>query len=282
MFDYLKSLPFYVIPHHALSWLIFHLARIEWTPIKKLSLNVYLSLHKVNMQEAKETNPFAYKNLNAFFTRALKQNARPIVADASTLACPVDGTVSQAQAIESGRIFQAKGHDYSLLELVGGIEKLAAPFQNGQFATLYLSPRDYHRIHMPLTGKLTDMVYVPGRLFSVAPHTVNTVPRLFARNERLVCAFDTEAGPMIMVLVGAVNVSAIDTVWAGSVTPPSKRSIIHTEYTEGEVQLSKGAEMGRFNLGSTVIMLMGENVQLDQAIQHDNGVKMGQALASFK
>jgi len=279
--NYLKALPFYFIPHHALSGLIFVLARIQWPPVKKLALNVYLSLHKVNMNEAVETDPYAYKNLNAFFTRALKAGVRPQAEGEHTLLCPVDGAVSQAQAISNGRIFQAKGRDYSLLELVGGIEKLARPFENGSFATLYLSPRDYHRIHMPLAGKLTDMVYVPGRLFSVAPHTVSVIPRLFARNERLVCAFETEAGPMIMVLVGAVNVSAIDTVWAGSVTPPSKRSVIHTEYQKGEVSLDKGAEMGRFNLGSTVIMLLPENIKLDDSIVAENAVKLGQALATY-
>ncbi len=282
--DYLKSLPFYFIPHHFISWLIFHLARVEWTPIKNLSLKIYLSLHQVNMQEAEQTDPFAYKNLNAFFTRSLKAGARPFAEGENTLLSPVDGAVSQAQAIKNGRIFQAKGKDYSLLELVGGINELAQPFEKGKFATIYLSPRDYHRIHMPLAGKLTDMVYVPGRLFSVAPHTAKVIPRLFARNERLVCKFDTDAGSMIMVLVGAINVSAIDTVWAGSVTPPSKNRIIHTQYNkgEGEVELDKGAEMGRFNLGSTVIMLLGENVELDNAIQPGNITRLGQALGSFK
>ncbi|MFW2371667.1 MAG: archaetidylserine decarboxylase [Gammaproteobacteria bacterium] len=282
MSDFLKSLPFYFFPHHALSWLVFHLSRVEWEPIKRLSLKIYLSLHQVNMADAVEEDPFAYKNLNAFFTRALKKEARPIAEADDVLVCPVDGTVSQAQAIVDGRVFQAKGQNYSLLELVGGVQELSTPFHNGKFATLYLSPKDYHRIHMPMTGKLTDMVYVPGRLFSVAPHTVNTIPRLFARNERLVCAFETDAGPMIMILVGAVNVSAIDTVWAGSVTPPSKRKIIHTRYKDGEIKLQKGLEMGRFNLGSTVIMLMAENVELDELIQHGNSVQLGQELAHFK
>ena len=281
MFDHLKSFPFYFLPHHLISWLVYHIARIEWAPVKKLSLDIYLSLHQVNMNEAVESNPYAYKNLNAFFTRALRTDARPLADQSNALLCPVDGTVSQAQAINDGRVFQAKQHDYSLLELVGGIEALAKPFQDGHFATLYLSPRDYHRIHMPLAGKLTDMVYVPGRLFSVAPHTVNTVPRLFARNERLVCAFETKCGPMIMILVGAVNVSAIDTVWAGSVTPPSKNKIIHTQYEQVDIQLNKGAEMGRFNLGSTVIMLMGKDVQLAKHISADQTVKMGQVLATY-
>lgn len=281
MLDYLKSSPFYFLPHHLISWLVFHIARIRWEPIKKLSLDVYLSLHKVNMAEAEEINPYAYKNLNAFFTRSLKKDARPLAAGSTTILSPVDGTVSQAQAITNGRVFQAKKRDYSLLELVGGDEALAKPFENGTFATLYLSPRDYHRIHMPLAGKLTDMIYVPGRLFSVAPHTVNTVPRLFARNERLVCAFETQAGPMIMILVGAINVSAIDTVWAGSITPPSRNKIMHTRYESVDIRLDKGAEMGRFNLGSTVIVLMGENIILDDLIKSDNTVRMGQALATY-
>ena len=282
MLDYLKSSPFYILPHHLISWLVFHVARIRFEPVKNLSLKIYLSLHKVNMAEAEQSDPYAFDNLNAFFTRALKKDVRPLAPGERVLLCPVDGAVSQAQPIKDGRIFQAKGRDYSLLELVGGFEHLAKPFHNGKFATLYLSPRDYHRIHMPMAAKLHEMVYVPGRLFSVAPHTVNTVPRLFARNERLVCAFDTAAGPMIMVLVGAVNVSAIDTVWAGTVTPPSRHRIVHTEYHDDlHIQLDRGAEMGRFNLGSTVIMLLPENVELDAAITAGAPVKMGQAMANY-
>lgn len=279
--DYLKSSPFYFLPHHAISGLIFSLARIEWSPVKKLLLKIYLSLQDVNMSEAVEENPYAYPHLNAFFTRALKADARPLDQTENSLCCPVDGCVSQAMEIKNGRVFQAKNHDYSLLELVGGIDELAQPFHNGRFATIYLSPKDYHRIHMPMDGRLTDMVYVPGRLFSVAPHTVNTVPRLFARNERLVCRFETEFGPAIMVLVGALNVSAIDTVWAGPVTPPSKRKVIHTRYDNVDISLKKGAEMGRFNLGSTVVLLLPENCTLDSAITHDAAVKLGQLLAQY-
>ncbi len=279
--DYLKSSPFYFLPHHAISGLVFFLARIEWPPLKKLLLKIYLSLHEVNMSEAVQENPYAYPHLNAFFTRALKADARPLDQTDKSLCCPVDGCVSQAMAIKNGRVFQAKNHDYSLLELVGGIDELAQPFHNGRFATIYLSPKDYHRIHMPMDGRLTDMVYVPGRLFSVAPHTVNTVPRLFARNERLVCRFETEFGPVIMILVGAVNVSAIDTVWAGTVTPPSKRKVIHTRYDNVDISLKKGAEMGRFNLGSTVVLLLPENCTLDSSITHDAAVKLGQLLAQY-
>lgn len=279
--DYLKSSGFYFLPHHLLSALVYKIARIQWSPVKNLSLRIYLALHEVNMSEAIEENPYAYKTLNAFFTRQLKANARTFDLAENTLLCPVDGRVSQAQTIENGRIFQAKGHDYSLLELVGGIDELAQDFNNGSFATLYLSPRDYHRIHMPADGTLTDMVYVPGRLFSVAPHTVNTIPRLFARNERLVCKFNTENGPMVMILVGAMNVSAIDTVWAGTVTPPSKRKIIHTHYENVDIHLKKGAEMGRFNLGSTVIMLMNTDCALAEHIKQHQPVKLGERMAIY-
>lgn len=283
MFDYLKSSIFYILPHHFISWLVFKLARVRLQLVKNLLLFVYMSLHKVNMDEAEQTDPYAYDTLNAFFTRALKKSARPLAPGENVLVCPVDGAVSQAQPIKNGRVFQAKGHDYSLLELVGGKQHLAKKFVNGRSATLYLSPRDYHRIHMPIAARLTEMIYVPGRLFSVAAHTVNTVPRLFARNERLVCAFETAAGPMIMVLVGAMNVSAIDTVWAGTVTPPSRRRILHTEYhNDLHIELDRGAEMGRFNLGSTVILLFPENVELDAAIRMGAPVRLGQALATFK
>jgi len=278
--DYLKSTPFYFLPHHLISAVVYKISRISWAPIKNKSLKIYLSLHEVNMSDATEENPFTYKTLNAFFTRELKPGARVFDNAENALLCPVDGTVSQAQAIENGRIFQAKGQDYSLLELVGGIDALANDFTSGSFSTIYLSPKDYHRIHMPCDGKLTDMVYIPGRLFSVAPHTVNTVPRLFARNERLVCRFETEHGPMIMVLVGAINVSAIDTVWAGTVTPPSKHKIIHTRYDNVDISLKKAAEMGRFNLGSTVVLLMNNNVTIVDDIKHNVSVKLGQKLAS--
>ncbi len=277
--DYLKSTPFYFLPHHLISAIVFKIARITWEPIKNKSLKTYLSLHAVNMSEAVEEDPYAYKTLNAFFTRELKPDARTIDTAENIYVSPVDGTISQARAIEKGRVFQAKGRDYSLLELVGGSEDLAKNFTESSFATIYLSPKDYHRIHMPCDGRLTDMIYVPGRLFSVAPHTVNTVPRLFSRNERLVCKFETDHGPMIMVLVGAMNVSAIDTVWAGSITPPSKNEIVHTRYDSVDISLKKGAEMGRFNLGSTVILLMNDKVSKVNELIHNKIVKVGEKIA---
>jgi phosphatidylserine decarboxylase len=188
---------------------MYKLARIRWRPLKNFIIKTYTTLHPVKMEEAVIEDRYAYEHLNAFFTRALKPECRPFDDKKDSWLCPVDGSVSQAGKIEQGRIFQAKGQDYSLLELLGGDEAMATAFENGQFATLYLSPRDYHRIHMPVKATLKHMAYVPGRLFSVATHTVNVIPRLFARNERCVCFFDTEYGPMAMVLVGAINVSAI-------------------------------------------------------------------------
>ncbi len=277
-----KTILFYLLPHHFISWVSYFLAHITWPPIKNRFIDLYRHLHPIDINEALIKEPYAYNSLNEFFTRELDPSARPLARGKNTLLCPVDGRVSQAQAIENGRIFQAKGQDYSLLELVGGIKELAEPFENGKFSTIYLSPTDYHRIHMPLAGELTDTVYVPGRLFSVAPWTVENVPRLFARNERVVCKFKTPAGPMIMILVGAINVSAIDTVWGGTETPPSGWKIKHRKYDTVKVSLKKGAEMGRFNLGSTVIVLTGENVEFDDAIVPGEQTKLGQALGVFE
>jgi len=277
-----KTILFYLLPHHFISWVSYFLAHITWPPIKNRFIDLYRHLHPVDLEQAIIKDPYEYKSLNDFFTRALEPSARPHARGKNTLLCPVDGTVSQAQPIENGRIFQAKGQDYSLLELVGGIKELAEPFENGMFSTIYLSPTDYHRIHMPLAGELTDTVYVPGRLFSVAPWTVENVPRLFARNERVVCKFNTTAGPMIMILVGAINVSAIDTVWAGCETPPSGWSVKHRSYENIKISLKKGAEMGRFNLGSTVILLMGDNVKFDESIKPGEATLLGQALATFE
>jgi len=269
---------FYILPHHAISWLMFKGARIRWTPLKNLIIRTYTDLNPISMHEAIEEDMFAYESLNAFFTRALKPECRPFDEGDNSWLCPVDGSVSQAQAIKNGRIFQAKGHDYSLLELVGGDEYLADIFKNGEFATLYLSPRDYHRIHMPATGTLKHMQYIPGRLFSVAPFTVNHIPRLFARNERCVCYFETEQGPMAMILVGAINVSAIETVWHGLITSEAKK-IKRFDYEDKNIVLERGDEMGRFNLGSTVIVLATDRMQIAENIIAEADIKLGQCLA---
>ena len=269
---------FYILPHHAISWIMFVGARIRWKPVKNLIIRIYTDLNPVNMHEAIEEDMFAYESLNAFFTRALKAECRPFDKDESNWLCPVDGSVSQAQAIRDGRIFQAKGHDYSLLELVGGDRELAEIFKDGQFATLYLSPRDYHRIHMPATGLLKHMQYIPGRLFSVAAFTVNNIPRLFARNERCVCYFETEQGPMAMILVGAINVSAIETVWHGLITSEAKK-IKRFDYHDKEMMFERGEEMGRFNLGSTVIVLATDKMIIDEKMTAGAEIKLGQCLA---
>lgn len=270
---------FYILPHHAISWLMLKVSRIRWKPLKNYIIKSYTQLNPVNMQEAVEPDMFAYESLNAFFTRALKPEYRPFDENAKNWLCPVDGSVSQAQAIEKGRIFQAKGQDYSLLELVGGDEHLNTVFNDGIFATLYLSPRDYHRIHMPATGKLKHMQYIPGRLFSVASFVVNHIPRLFARNERCVCYFETEQGPMAMILVGAINVSAIETVWHGLISSEAKK-VKRFDYSNEEIILQRGDEMGRFNLGSTVIVLATNKMQLDKSMSTGSEIKLGQCLAT--
>lgn len=272
---------FYILPHHAITWLMFKGARIRWVPAKNFIIKTYTNLNPVKMHEAIEEDMFAYESLNAFFTRALKPECRPFDENENNWLCPVDGSVSQAQAIKNGRVFQAKGQDYSLLELVGGDKELETIFNNGQFATLYLSPRDYHRIHMPATGKLKHMQYIPGRLFSVATFVVNHIPRLFARNERCVCYFETDQGPMAMILVGAINVSATETVWHGLISSEAKK-IKRFNYDNQNIVLKRGEEMGRFNLGSTVIVLATEQMSIDKKIITGSEIKLGQCLAIAK
>lgn len=278
--DYLKALPQYLMPGHLVSRLIHRFTRIRNPRIKNPFTRWFIGQFGINLDEAIESEPSAYEHFNAFFTRALKPGARPIVEGDNTVACPVDGAVSQAMPIRDGRVFQAKGHDYSLETLLGGSVERAAPFQGGIFTTIYLSPRDYHRIHMPVSGKLKEMVHVPGRLFSVNPATTRVIPGLFARNERVVSIFDTAFGPMAMVKVGAVNVGSIETVWAGEITPPAGR-VIRAWHYEGDkvITLQKGEEMGRFNMGSTVILVFGPDaVKWADGIEAEQKVKLGQLL----
>ena len=271
--DRLKSWPLYVLPHHLLSRIVFKLTRIEGRLVPTI-IKIFVRLFNVELDEATHASPNSYKSFNEFFTRTLKDDARPL--HTGDLVCPVDGRVSQLGPIESGTIVQAKNHSYQLAELLGGRVEDCTPFVNGRFATLYLSPRDYHRIHMPVTGKLCSMHYIPGRLFSVAPHTVRVVPRLFARNERVVALFDTSAGKMAMVLVGAINVAAIETVWEGLITPPVRPEIVYKDYESDFLTLEKGTEMGRFNMGSTVIVLL-ERGGLHSDLNPGDPVRMGQS-----
>ena len=246
----------YITPKHLLSRLVGTFASAQAGSVTTAMIKLFIKQFKVDMSEALEPNPESYSSFNDFFTRQLKADARPICQDQKQLALPVDGAVSQLGDIKHDTIFQAKGHDYSLTTLLGGKPELAKPFLDGKFATIYLSPKDYHRIHMPIDGQLTDMIYVPGELFSVSPLTAERVPGLFARNERVVAIFDTQIGKMAMVLVGATIVASIETKWAGAVTPPAGKNVQHWQYpTQGEnsVLIKKGEEMGLFKLGSTIV-----------------------------
>ena len=257
MSDQLAVLPQYLMPKLAMTRLAGRIASAEWGALTTWVIEGFISRYKVNMSEAVHEDPAHYKSFNEFFTRPLKEGVRPLAS--STWVCPVDGAISQCGAIELDQIFQAKGHQYSTRALVGGDAALAAQFQNGQFATLYLSPRDYHRIHMPIAGKLLRMIHVPGDLFSVNPTTARGVPGLFARNERVVCEFETVQGPMVLVLVGATIVGSMATVWHGQVNPPRPGIVREWHYDTQNVLLQKGEEMGRFLLGSTVVMLFQQN-----------------------
>ena len=272
----------YLLPHHLLSRLMHAITRIEMPVLKDSLIRTAIDWYKVDMSEALESNPGAYRSFNDFFTRALNPDARPVAEAANAIACPADGALSQAGDIEDGYLLQAKGHDYSLLELLGGDPAMSQLFEEGSFATIYLSPRDYHRVHMPYGGKLKKMVHVPGRLFSVNETTCEKVPRLFARNERVICLFDTDIGPMAVILVGAIFVASIDTVWAGTVTPVQQR-INSWNYPPNAraktISLDKGEEMGRFNMGSTVITLFGKDaVEWSEEFTAGSKLRMGQAV----
>ena len=267
----------HIVPQHLLSRGVGRLAASENTFVKNTFIKNFAAKYQVNMAEALEENPLAYKSFNDFFTRALKPNARPIASDSKAIISPADGAISQIGAITADKIFQAKGHDYSVTTLLGGNEQRAAAFVGGQFATVYLSPKDYHRVHMPFMGKLTQMIYVPGDLFSVNTTTAENVPNLFARNERVVCLFDTEVGQMAVVLVGAMIVAGIATAWAGNLAPQGK-NVVTTNYN-GSITLKKGDELGRFYLGSTAIVLFGANVmQWRDGLSATNPVRMGEAM----
>ena len=255
MADKLKVLLQYLIPQHGLSLLMGKIAESKNATIKNTFAKWFIKKYGIDMSIAERENPEDYETFNDFFTRSLKPDVRPIAEGSGVIVNPADGKVSQLGPIEQGFIFQAKGHRYSAKTLLGGDAELAVPFEDGEFATIYLSPKDYHRVHMPMTGKLTKMLHVPGKLFSVNPLTARNVPNLFARNERVVAMFDTEVGPMAMVLVGATIVGSIETVWEGTITPPTRDDIKVWDYTDKDIQLEKGAEMGRFKLGSTVILL---------------------------
>jgi len=278
MSDRFAVLPQYLLPKRGLTVLMGHGASREGGALTTSVIRWFIRRYGVDMSEAADPDPAHYSTFNAFFTRALKPGARPLAQ--ADFVCPVDGAISQFGALEGDRLLQAKGHHYSAQALVGGEAALAAQFEHGRFATLYLSPKDYHRIHMPCAGRLRRMVHVPGDLFSVNPTTARGVPGLFARNERVVCVFDTAFGPFVLALVGATIVGSMATVWHGVVNPPRPGRLREWRYDESPVELKQGDEMGRFLLGSTVVMLWprGE-LRFNPAWAPGGTVRVGQAMA---
>jgi phosphatidylserine decarboxylase len=267
------------LPHHGLSRLTLAATRVRTAWFRNLLIRGFLALFAVDMSDAAETDPYRYGSFNEFFTRALDARARPIAAAAAAIACPVDGRVSECGALEGDSLLQAKGRDYSVTELLAG-QDWAGRFAGGSFATIYLAPFNYHRIHMPVRGRLLDTVYVPGRLFSVNEATARRVPRLFARNERVLTLFESDFGQFAVVLVGALNVGSIATVWAGDITPAARRAIAHIP--AADIVLDKGAELGRFNMGSTVIVLFQPGrARWRATLAAGSPVRMGESLGQL-
>jgi phosphatidylserine decarboxylase len=281
--DKIKIALQHIMPKQALTELAGWAAEKKAGWFTHFVIKTFVKAYSVDMQEAEQPDPAKYQTFNEFFVRPLKEGARPIVAEANELALPADGRISQLGAITQNKIIQAKNHDYTLEALLACDKQMVMMFQNGLFVTTYLSPRDYHRVHMPCDGVLREMLYVPGDLFSVNPLTSENVANLFARNERLICLFDTPFGPMAQILVGATIVGSIETVWAGVVTPPRQGIIQRWEYPavgKNAIKLNKGDEMGRFKLGSTVINLFAENsVTLSHQLNAKSPTRMGSLLA---
>lgn len=283
--DKLKIFLQYITPKHALSRLVGKLAaaKLGWVTTKIIAW--FIDAYGINMAEAKLKKATDFETFNDFFTRELEDGARTINNDDNALCYPVDGKISQQGDIVEGQLIQAKGFDYSLITLLGGDEKTAEPFQQGTFSCIYLAPKDYHRIHMPMAGTLREMIYVPGDLFSVNPLTANNVPNLFARNERVVTVFDTPHGPFAMVLVGATIVASIETVWAGTITPPAGKDVFRWQYPasgDDAIHLAKGDEMGRFKLGSTVVSTFSpEMIKFNESAGPDTVTRLGEHYADL-
>jgi phosphatidylserine decarboxylase len=283
-----------LLPKHLLSSWVYRLMRSRKPWLRKLTLDFFLSSYRIDMSQAVETNPYAYASFNAFFTRALKPDARPIAVEPDAIVSPVDGTVSQCGVIDGDMIIQAKGHRYSLLTLLAGNAALAQRYKGGHFACIYLAPYNYHRMHMPLAATVRDTIYVPGELFSVNTATARSVPSLFARNERVICDFESAQVGLIgthadstkftMVFVGALFVGSIETVWAGEINPLPRRLRQPITFTQGRgTQLHKGAEAGRFNMGSTVVMVFErDHVQWDTIMRSGAQVRMGQRIGTLR
>ncbi len=274
----------YVMPQIYMTRLAGWFAQKEWGSVTHFVIRLFAKKYRINMQEAAAENFSAYSSFNQFFTRELKKDARPLVEGEENLCLPADGRISECGNIEENLLIQAKGHYFSLEDLLAGEKKLAKTFENGIFATTYLSPTDYHRVHMPCDATLREMIYVPGELFSVNPFLAQHVPNLFARNERVICVFDTAFGQMVQILVGATITASMRTVWAGVINPPRHKQVIHWYYDEKEaITLKKGQEMGAFQLGSTVINLFPQgSVALAEHLKVDVAVKMGELFARIQ
>jgi len=280
--DHIFILAQHIVPQHLLSRVTGWFAECEIEPIKNFIIKHFIRIFNVNMEEAAEPDFENYQSFNQFFTRPLKEGARTI-APGNSIASPADGAISELGSIEAQQVLQAKGHYYSLKTLLGGDEALSQTFNDGLFATIYLSPKDYHRVHMPVSGTLLQATYIPGDLFSVNNTTANNVENLFARNERLVSIFDTEHGKMAMILVGAMIVAGIETVWSGQVAPAGKKPLTIYNSEADSVSLQKGEEMGRFKLGSTVVLLFeNDKVSFEESLGVYSPVKLGEKLATPK
>ena len=274
----------YIMPQLYLTQLAGWFAQQKWGEVTHFVIKIFAKKYNVDMSEAKKENFSDYESFNQFFIRELKDDARKINENPTALCLPADGRVSQIGHIDDERLLQAKGHFFSLSDLLAGDEELVNTFKNGEFATIYLSPRDYHRVHMPCDATLRKMIYVPGDLFSVNPFLAEHVPNLFARNERVICVFDTAFGPMVQILVGATITASMSTVWAGVINPPRTGEIkVWTYQGDNAIKLTKGQEMGAFQLGSTVINLFPANsVTLAEHLEVDVPVRMGEILATMK
>jgi len=281
MIDSLKVIGQYLLPKHLVSRLTGALAKIEAGKLTTFLIKKFIAKYNIDMSEAKHSDPAYFKTFNDFFTRELRDGIRPIYEGEENLCMPVDGQVSQLGEIKAGRIFQAKGHDFCLRDLLGGGDEIAAPFDNGIFSTIYLAPKDYHRIHMPIAGKLEQMVFITGDLFSVNPLTAENVPNLFARNERAVAIFSTDVGPMAMVLVGATIVASIETVWGGTIAPSKNKTLQYWDYSKQNITLEKGEEMGRFKLGSTIVALFPkDSITFSDTLQAGSPTRLGELFAT--
>ena len=279
LLDGLKVLPIYIIPQHGLSRLVAWITRRRWGYLKDLFIRIFIRIYRVDMSSALEQDYRNFEHFNAFFTRELRPGVRPVNSDPLVIACPVDGSISRMGNIDDATIIQAKGHTYTLADLLGGDAELSKHFRNGRFTTLYLSPRDYHRIHMPVDGRLQTMSCVPGSLFPVNQSSTRNVTRLFARNERIINIFATEFGTMALIMIGALCVGSMDTVWAGNVAPLQPRTLRTWDYSRETVSLKKGQELGRFNMGSSVILLFeAGSMEWLAGLGEGATVSMGQGL----